>query len=294
MEFRHSKLHPILDFKRLLILLLLIAAGSGAVFLILCSLLSVILEPVPQENFPVSKPVSVVDIRFDHPSVLRGWKEYAFNGKSQYKIEPDPAGETVLHASSRDTYSSLYKVVNVPLEAKPVLSWEWRADKFPANKKHEKFDARGENDFAVRVCAIFGRNNPLMTEIIQYIWDDYFPAGTHAPSPYSKNVRMLVVRSGAPAAGGGWVSEKRDVVRDYEMLFGRRRYPNLRAVAVTTNSDDTHTEAGAYIKRIWIESDSAARIQKKTRRVRVNVREWWGKLKRVRVPDVFKKVRDAV
>jgi hypothetical protein len=201
---------------------------------------------------------TLIDLRFDNPSALKGWREYSFNKKSIYKIGPDPKGQMVLHATSRDSYSSMFKFMSISLDEKPILRFEWRPDKFPTGKARKSFDASGENDFAIRVCAIFASTNPFVTDIIQYIWDDYYPVGTHAPSPYSKNVRMLVIESGRPAKGVEWASEKRDLDKDYETLFGKKRFRHLKAIAITTNADDTHTEAGAYIKRIWVDRSAAA------------------------------------
>ncbi len=218
--------------------------------------------PSGSHHPPTGKMANVVDVRFEDPSALKDWREYVFNKKSEYKVEPDSNGEMVLHATSRGGYSIIFKVVNIPLEARPILAWQWRAEKFPTKKNRKSLGDENENDFAIRICAIFAKSNPFITDIVHYIWDDYFPVGTHAASPYSKNVRMLVVTSGKPTTSKEWVAVKRDVARDYRQLFGNVHFSNLKAIAIISNSDDTQTESEAYIKRIWIESAHSERIRK--------------------------------
>ncbi|MDD5670396.1 MAG: DUF3047 domain-containing protein [Candidatus Omnitrophica bacterium] len=254
---------------------LLFVSAAGFILIILLQ------EFISRVSLPGSggardtKPAEVIDFRFDSPSAMEGWKTYVFNNKSRYVVEADSEAEWALHATSQNAYSTIFKVVNVPLETKPVLAWEWRAIKFPTGKKNLSLDAKGENDYAIRICAIFARNNPLMTDVIQYIWDDYFPVGTHARSPYSKNVRMLVVRSGTPPASEKWFLEKRDLRKDYEMLFGKMRYRSLKSIGITTNSDDTKTMSEAYVRRIWIESTQPKPVRKNWRKVRQYSKEIW-------------------
>ena len=193
-----------------------------------------------------------IDIRFDQPQILNEWHEHVFNKKSQYKIESDEQGETALHASSHDTFSAIFKVIKVPVRLHPILSWEWRAVKFPTGKKYQGLGAPGENDFAIRVCAVFAKNNPFATKIVQYVWDDHYPVGTRDKSPYSDNVRMLVVHSG-PQPSKTWALESRDLIKDYELVFGEPPSGNFRAISIVSNSDDTHTESEAYVRRIGIE-----------------------------------------
>jgi len=76
---------------------------------------------------------------------------------------------------------------------------------FPSGKKPSTLGPEGENDFALRLCAVFASNNPFKKEIIQYVWDNRFPEGTRGVSPYDENVRRLVVQSGPPEPPDGWV-----------------------------------------------------------------------------------------
>ncbi len=256
--------------KRWIILFVLIGIACLAFFLMLQGMFSDIFS-FKASHPPTGEIVNVVDVRFDDPSHFKDWKEYVFNKKSDYKVERDPNGEMALHASSRGGYSIVFKAVDIPLDARPILAWEWRAEKFPSKAKRQNLGAENENDFSIRICAIFAKNNPFITNIVHYIWDDYFPVGTQAPSPYSKNVRMLVVTSGKPASSKEWVTVKRDVASDYKQLFENAHFSDLKAIAIISNSDDTQSESEGYIKRIWIESAHAERIHKNKFRIPIDI-----------------------
>ena len=55
---------------------------------------------------------------------------------------------------------------------------------------------------------------------------------------------MVAVESGDENAGS-WVTEKRNVYEDYRKLFGEEP-PEIGAVALMTDSDNTGGEATAY------------------------------------------------
>ena len=54
---------------------------------------------------------------------------------------------------------------------------------------------------------------------------------------------MVVVRSGRSLAGT-WVAEERNMLSDYERLFGKEgKVPEAQGIAVLTDADDTHSRA---------------------------------------------------
>src|SRR5258706_14585178 len=125
-------------------LCLLIFVATLGLFFILTNAPDSLSPPKVGETFLQSLSPSI-DIRFDQPSTLSEWHEHVFNKKSHYKIEPDEAGDIALHASSRDAFSAIFKVINIPVRSKPILSWEWRGVKFPAGEKKKSLGAPHEN-----------------------------------------------------------------------------------------------------------------------------------------------------
>ncbi|OGW85688.1 MAG: hypothetical protein A3C35_08065 [Omnitrophica bacterium RIFCSPHIGHO2_02_FULL_46_11] len=211
------------------------------------------------------KPVSIVPLlseqvsfiplqRFEwnERSLFQDWKEHTFRNRSFYQVEADEHGEKMLHASSSATSSALFKQVNIKLSDRPFLSWEWRVKQFPSHKKNQVFAVARENDFAARIYVTFKGRTPLTADVIQYVWDDHFPEGTSTNSPFSKKAKVLVIQSGAPTSSGEWILEKRDLVKDYQMLFGKSPRGNVTAIGFMSDSDNTASTSEAYFRRVSI------------------------------------------
>jgi len=79
--------------------------------------------------------------------------------------------------------------------------------------------------------------------------------GSSAPSPYTKNALIVAVESGS-AKTGQWVSEERNIRDDYRKLFGEEP-PDVGAVAVMTDTDDTREDITAYYGDIFLEGNPA-------------------------------------
>ena len=187
--------------------------------------------------------ILIKDIVFKEP-LKQSWKEHVFKSPTSYRVE-----NGTLHASSQGDSSMIYQNVHVNLSDRPFLEWEWKAIQFPSNKTGKSLVDKSNNDFTGRVYAIFKGSSPITADVIQYVWDDRYPEGTFSGSPFLKNVKILVVQSGASAE---WVSERLGILEDYRRLFGRNpRWP-LAAVAIMSDSDNTHTQSEIYYRNLFL------------------------------------------
>jgi hypothetical protein len=194
-----------------------------------------------------------ISLEFSDETFFKNWHEHSFSGKSGYKIELNESGEAFLRASSQGTSSVLLRQVNIPSSERPFLSWEWKVARFPSNKKNQKLGTKSDNDFSIRVYAIFGGGLPFNSEVIQYVWDDHFPEGTFASGAFSGKTKIFVIQSGSAQPASGWVSEKRDLALDYKELFGKPLKGNFAVVGVMSDSDNTGSQTEAYIRRLQIQ-----------------------------------------
>lgn len=222
-------------------------------------------EPLPSRAMPTEEtpqvrtipteetlPARVFHTEWTELDGLDQWKEHRFSGESSYILNRDDSGDIVLEASSRDASSAIYKSVDIPNGGEgALLSWQWKAVKFPSGKENKDFAAKKENDFVLRIYAIFKSVNPLMSETIQYVWDDHFPEGTHASSPSSDRVHVFVIESG-PNPDGRWVEEVRNPVEDYEKLFGKKPVRPFAGIGIMSDSDNTQSESQGDVKNIKI------------------------------------------
>ena len=120
----------------------------------------------------------------------------------------------------------------------PILQWHWRAVIFPTGS-NERIKAGNDSVLGVYVLL----SGFPFVRAIKYIWSDTLPVGMTLDSPHSSGTKMIVVRSGR-ALTGTWVAEKRNVLSDYECLFGRKaEHPVAQGIAILTDSDDTSSRA---------------------------------------------------
>jgi Protein of unknown function (DUF3047) len=93
---------------------------------------------------------------------------------------------------------------------------------------------------------------PRQTRAINYVWSSHQPVGAVYPSPYTGNVAMIVLRSGA-AEAGAWQGESRDVLADYRAFFGGPPR-ELSAVAVLVDTDNTGLSAEAWFADLRLDA----------------------------------------
>lgn len=229
------------------LLLLSTAAVSGTIGYLLGRAFT------PGAGVPAAPETTGFSVVFDSDAALKGWVERSFNSRSRYTIVRDATGEAALRGESQAASSGLFKAVSFQASQRPTLTWEWRAETFPSNKRNEAFAAKADNDFAARVYAIFKGSLPTAPHVLQYVWDDHFPEGTRGQSPFLKSTKVLVVQSGPPPPSGQWVSERRNLVEDYELAFGNPPRGDLQGIGFMTDADNTTTQAAALYRSFSIE-----------------------------------------
>jgi hypothetical protein len=177
---------------------------------------------------------------------LGGWTQRKFAGETQYRLRPD-GPRVALHARSEGTASGLYRELKVDLAASPVLHWSWRVDR-PIDGVNER--SRAGDDYGARVYVVFARGPlPWQMRAINYVWSSREPAGSVWPNAFTSNAWMVAVRSGSRDADR-WQYETRDVLTDYRRLFGEDP-PEVSAVAIMTDTDNTQLAAEAWYGDIW-------------------------------------------
>ena len=187
---------------------------------------------------------------FSKENSLQEWKEKIFKGRVVYKISAQDHESFVL-ATSKGTASALYYKIKLDMDNKPVISWRWNAKKFPAKDGLEKLSNAKQDDFAARVYVIFPALFFTHTRAIEYIWSEKIKDGTINPSPYSKNLQLVVVQSGK-REGEEWIYEERDIYNDYLKAFGEEPKYDVGAIAFMTDADSTGTFAEAFYDEIKI------------------------------------------
>ncbi len=199
-----------------------------------------------------SKALYLKKFTFDEEKALKKWKKMVLNGEVEYKLIK--AGEKgYIHALSESSCSALYYTVVFRLKSYPILKWKWRILRFPDISKARTDEER--DDYAARVYVIFPFLNFSSSRFLEYIWAENIPTETVIDSPFSDNVKLIVVRSGREPEGE-WASETRNVYEDYARAFGEKSRLHPGAIAIMCDADSTKTSAESLFDDIVIESES--------------------------------------
>ena len=201
------------------------------------------------EALPKYKAQIIKVFHFSDESALAEWEEKIFKGRVAYKIEKTKDLSYVAARSDRAASALYYKVKINAKNEHPVIRWKWKAEKFPEKKYKENLDALNEDDFAARVYVIFPTAFLINSRVLEYIWAETLPVGTTGTSPYSKNIKLIILQSGRPK-DNNWISEERDIADDYVKMFGRTPDYDIGAIAFMTNAEHTETSAAAMYGEI--------------------------------------------
>ena len=230
--------------KKILILVSIILI-STAVFL-----LPRVINFIKWLVMPGARVQVVKHFPFSDDASLREWEEKIFKGRVLYSIDRENHQSFVL-ASSNKTASALYYKIKLDMDKRPVISWRWNAQKFPVKKDSENLKDVKQDDFAARVYVIFPALFFTNSKALEYVWAESTPEETVVPSPYSKNLQLIVAESGR-RENGAWIEECRDIYEDYIKAFGSETKLGIGAIAFMTDSDTTESLAESFYDEIKI------------------------------------------
>jgi Protein of unknown function (DUF3047) len=176
-----------------------------------------------------------------------GWTGEAFGRRADYDfvIIDEHAGRRILRLRSQNEHSTIAKDITgkVDLKATPILEWTWRVTLLP---KSGDLRRKETTDLAAQLFVVWPRVPELIrSRIIGYVWDTTTPVGTITKSQKTGTVTFIVLRSG-PADLGKWLTERRNVVEDYQRVFGEPP-EDPRAITISIDSNDTHSTAESFM-----------------------------------------------
>lgn len=180
---------------------------------------------------------------------LSGWESKSFKGTTEYRLVKEEGG-TVVRAVSSNSASGLIKKIRFNPSKYRYLNWSWKIS-HTVSGGDEK--TKSGDDYAARLYVLFPGRFFWQTKAINYIWANRVAKGGSAPNVFSSNAMMIAVESG-DALTGQWLSEQRDIVADYRLLFGTDP-PEAEAIAIMTDSDNTGAAAEAWYGEIYLATE---------------------------------------
>ncbi len=177
---------------------------------------------------------------------LTGWESRSFKGQTDYRLTMD-SGKRVLSASTNGGASGRFRKIKIDLTRTPFINFSWKVGGVYEGinetvKAGDDFPAR---IYVVREKGIMGMNS----QALNYVWSSARPVGSLWSSPYTGQVKLLALNSGAGKAGS-WERHKRNVREDLRRAFGED-ITEIDAVALMSDSDDFKGKAEAAYGDIW-------------------------------------------
>ena len=210
----------------------------------------------------------------EHPAVLpfsgtrvgqvpMGWFPYALRrdlARTRYQAVTD-GGRLVLHARAQSAATGLRCPVRIRAQQQPLLQFSWRVQQLPTlatveRPEHDDSPARvivafdgdptrlplRDRLFFEQVELFTGQKLPFA--MLMYVWDGALPAETVTHNHRTRRIQYLTVESGRQHLGQ-WRSYQRDVVADYQRVFGELP-GDIVSVGVLTDSDALKLDMEAW------------------------------------------------
>lgn len=204
-----------------------------------------------------------------------GWRPYAVRRdltRTRYAVVRE-GNRRVLNARAAASATGLRCAVDIDPAAFGHLQFSWRVQDVPtqanvAAAEHDDCPARiivafaGDDTrlplrdrlFYEQVELFTGQRLPFAT--LMYVWD----GGIHAPESVHRNhrtarIQYLTVESGTQRAGR-WLHYERDVVADYQRVFGEAP-GNIVGVGVLTDADALKIDLEAWYGDITLAATSS-------------------------------------
>ncbi len=191
-----------------------------------------------------------IDIgRFSH-SDLSGWEEKSFLNHSHYNLI-QANGATVLKAQTSAAASGLYRKVEIDLNKTPFINWSWKIDNiYQGNNERSK---EGD-DYPARLYVVISSGLFFwQTKSINYVWSNNQAVGSSWDNAYTNHAKMVAIHSGSKKTGL-WLTEKRNVHKDFKQLFGEE-ISKVHIIAIMSDSDNAKQSATAYYGDIYFSAE---------------------------------------
>lgn len=181
---------------------------------------------------------------FMEKNALNEWEEKIFKNRVLYSVKTEDI-DGYLTAYSDNSASGIFYRLRFDPKERPIVSWKWKVIKFP-DKRAGTIAKNGwieKDDYAARFYVIFPGIIFNLTKTLEYVWDKDLAEGTILTSPYSKNIKIIVAKSGEKNKGN-WIYEERNIYEDFKKSFGKKP-GRVGAIAIMTDTDNTGSTAEA-------------------------------------------------
>jgi hypothetical protein len=181
------------------------------------------------------------------------WKGRKKRAEKYYRIAQDSSDEVEKYLSviNEGTDMFILKKIKIDLVQYPYINWNWKVNQIPVNgdERHKK---TCDVPASVNVVLVAKKWKP---KTIKYTWSSNVEKGTITKSPYAfwpSRCDIIVLQSGSEFQGD-WITEKRNVLEDYKMLYNKKKVKSkiIQAIVIMSDGDNTHSVSAADYDDIY-------------------------------------------
>ena len=146
----------------------------------------------------------------------------------------------------------LKKVEGLNIYDYSILSWKWRPHILPEGAREDK---NSLNDAVASIYVVWEMKRILFQKIprsVRYTWSSTLEVGSN-PTNLFGNQQILVLRSGKDGLGE-WHTFERNIVKDYQDLYGENPPERPLAILIFSDASSTKTRAKNDFDDIYLKS----------------------------------------
>jgi hypothetical protein len=169
---------------------------------------------------------------FESPLGQR-WQQVKFDDLTDYRVVTEHSNKCVV-GRANGTASAFATKLEIAPAPQMTLAWRWKIDRCPTNGTDDRartFDHSGR--IFVAFDTFIGP-----PRAINYVWANTAQTNAVFDHPISARAKFIVIRTGN-ADADRWLSESRDLTKDWAQLFPGEKMPKIVGIGVFTDSDGT-------------------------------------------------------
>ena len=185
-----------------------------------------------------------------------GWRGRSKDAKKFYKVRKEGSLKNqYLEAKVVNSDELIIKKKKVNIVEYPYLNWKWRIHMLPPGGDESiksKCDVPASMNVILEADKTLGIPTP---KTLKYSWSTTLKKGTITKSPYAMwpaRCDIVVLQSGEQYKGK-WVTEKRNVLKDYLKFYKKDKVDQfyIDGIVIMSDSDNTTSTAWADYDSIY-------------------------------------------
>ena len=231
----------------------------NSVWIIFAVLITACGSEKPRENLLTpdgAETVKVMD--FSQPlsldPITPGWYHRQFKRHGPMDISlVEKDDKPSIRLATNDTASMLFRMVEIPLDDYPLLSWEWLIEQ-GIDAEFDEMTSAGD-DHPARFFLTF-ETSEGESHHMEIVWgNDQLKAGDwkHLSSFFGRRSFPHYVANGGTENIGKWFHEQVNMKSLYNELWGQTDGVRLTELALFCDTDETNASSIAYFSNVNVE-----------------------------------------